>query len=426
MMTHIRNGTAVTLAALLLVSCGKSEQGSQKDQTQTPDKEKRTLVINASTSDPKPKAAMQQLIEAFKAEHPDVEVKLNLFDHESFKTSVRNFLSAKAPDVLNWFAGNRMKVFVDRNQLEDVSDLWKQGGLADSMSSALSAMTINGKQYGVPYTTYQWGIYYRKDLFEQHGLSAPKTWDELLAVCKALKDKGIVPFTIGTKFLWTAAGWFDYLNLRINGLKFHLDLMDGKESYTDDRVKAVMAKWRELIDAGYYIDNHATYSWQEALPFLQQGKAGMYLLGNFLLGNLQAGELDKYGYFPFPVINPDIGIFEDAPIDTLHIPTKAKNKDDARKFLAFAANVKQQAEMNKTLGQLPLHKDAAVKDDRFLKAGADLLRNAAGLAQFYDRDTTPDMAKIGMKGFQEFMVKPERGDAILERVDKARQRIFKK
>jgi multiple sugar transport system substrate-binding protein len=36
------------------------------------------------------------------------------------------------------------------------------------------------------------------------------------------------------------------------------------------------------------------------------------------------------------------------------------------------------------------------------------------------------MAKIGMKGFQEFMVKPDRLDKILERIEKGRKRIYKK
>ena len=44
-----------------------------------------------------------------------------------------------------------------------------------------------------------------------------------------LKKNGITPITIGTKFLWTAGGWFDYLNLRINGYQFHMDLTAGKK-----------------------------------------------------------------------------------------------------------------------------------------------------------------------------------------------------
>jgi multiple sugar transport system substrate-binding protein len=35
------------------------------------------------------------------------------------------------------------------------------------------------------------------------------------------------------------------------------------------------------------------------------------------------------------------------------------------------------------------------------------------------------MAKAGMEGFQEFMVKPENVDAILERLEKVRQKVYK-
>lgn len=426
-MTSRGSVAAALMATLLLASCSKSGQEAPADQAQSVTKTppaSSTLVINTNTSDPAPKAAFDQLIAKFEAEHPDIKVKLNVFDHESYKTSVRNFLSSEAPDVITWFAGNRMKAFVDLGLLEDVSDLWAPDGLARSMATSLGPMTVDGKQYGVPYTFYQWGIYYRRDIFEQNGLAVPATWDELLAVCKALKEKGIAPFTIGTKYLWTAAGWFDYMNLRSNGLAFHQDLMQGKVPYTDDRVKAVFDRWRTLIDAGYYIENHATYSWQEAQAFLYQGKAAMYLIGNFLVPNLPDDVRDNIDYFPFPTIAPGAGKFEDAPIDTLHIPARAKNKAAARKFLAFAARPEIQSAMNETLGQLPPHADATVKDDRFLQAGAKVLGAAEGLAQFYDRDTDPEMAKIGMQGFQEFMVKPERRDEILERLDKARQRIF--
>jgi multiple sugar transport system substrate-binding protein len=36
------------------------------------------------------------------------------------------------------------------------------------------------------------------------------------------------------------------------------------------------------------------------------------------------------------------------------------------------------------------------------------------------------MAKEGMKGFQEFMVKPDREKQIRKRIEKVRKRIFKK
>ena len=384
-----------------------------------------TLVINSNTSDPGPKQAFQELVTRFEAANPDINVQLNIFDHEGFKTTVRNFLTSQSPDVITWFAGNRMKAFVDRDLLDDVSDVWTDNDLKVSMASSLAALTIDDKQYGVPYSYYQWGAYYRKDIFDNLGLGAPATWDEFMAVNKTLKDNGVTPITIGTKFLWTAAGWFDYLNVRVNGLPFHLELTAGEVPYTDDRVRAVFEKWGELVDAGYFIANHQTYSWQEAQAFLYQGNAAMYLIGNFIVPQFPAEIADDMSFFPFPVIDPSMPIYEDAPTDTVHIPARAKNKEDARKFLAFISTAENQEKVNMLLGTLPPNADAAVPDDRFLQAGFKLLSSSAGTAQFYDRDTDPEMAKIGMEGFQEFMVKPERLDRILTRLENARKRIYR-
>ncbi len=391
-----------------------------------------TLVINANTSDPAPKAAFEKIVADFQAANPDVTVEFNVFDHESYKTVVRNWLTSEAPDVIYWFAGERMKTFVDRGLLEDVSDIWTENNLAEAMASSLSAMTIDGKQYGVPYSYYQWGVYYRTDLFEANGVTVPETLDDLVAACETLSAAGIAPVAIGTKFLWTAAGWFDYLNLRTNGLDFHLALAAGDVPYTDERVQKTFDHWERLIEAGCFIDDHAAYSWQEAQPFLysdgenNQQRAAMYLIGNFLTPQIPEGVRDRISFFQFPVIDPSVPMYEDAPIDTLHIPSRASNKEDAKRFLAYVAQPEVQRELNVAINQLPPHSDAGVGDDRFLQAGYNMLNEAAGIAQFYDRDTNPEMARAGMEGFQEFMVNPDRRERILQRLDRTRQRIYRR
>ena len=386
-----------------------------------------TLVLNSDQSDPAPKKAMEELIAGFEAAHPDVKVKWNNFDHEGYKSAIRNFLTADAPDVAAWYAGNRMAPFVSANLFEDVSDLWAKEGLNESLKSAATAMTIDGKKWGVPYTYYQWGVYYRKDLFQANGINPPKTWAEFIEASKKLKGAGITPVAIGTKALWPTAGWFDYLNLRVNGYQFHMDLTSGKVPYPDPKVKAVFERWGELVKLGGFPDNHAAIDWQDALPLVVQGKAAMYLIGNFAVAPLKAAGLaeDKLGFFQFPEITPGIPMAEDAPTDTFHIPKGAKNKEDARKFLAYLAKPEVQSKLNATLGQLPVNSKATVPADPFLKAGFEMLSKAPALAQFYDRDAPAEMAKAGMEGFQEFMVKPENLDRILERLERTRQRVYK-
>lgn len=382
-----------------------------------------TLVINSNQSDPAPKAAWADLVAQFEAENPDITVKVNEYDHEGYKSAIRNWLVTSPPDIVYWFAGNRMKYFVDRGLFEDVSDVWEDNGLSDTFSSTKASMSVDDKQYGVPYTFYQWGMYYNKDIFDQYGLSEPETWEEFLAVCETLKSNGVTPITIGTKYLWTAAGWFDYLNLRTNGLEYHIDLMDGKIPYTDQGVKDTFNNWKQLVDGGYFLENHASYSWQEAQAPLFNGEAAMYLMGNFLTPNIP--EDMNFDFFQFPQIDPSIGMYEDAPTDTVHIPARAKNKEDARRFLAFIAEAQQQESVNEVLLQLPTNSSAKPADDKFLNQGSAMLAAADGTAQFYDRDTDPAMASEGMKGFQEFMVNPDRLDRILQNLERVRQRVFR-
>jgi multiple sugar transport system substrate-binding protein len=386
------------------------------------------LKIFLDTSNPAPRATMEGLIADFQAANPDLAIETNIIDREAYKTQIRNFLTADAPDVATWYAGNRMLPYVNAGLFDDVSDLWDDE-MSDKLASTKPSMTIEGKQYGVPYTYYQWGVYYRKDIFEKFGLSEPKTWAEELSNCQTLLDNGVKCYTIGTKYLWTAGGWFDYLSLRTHGYQFHMDLTAGKISWEDDKVKEIFANWRQLIDMGAFVDNHTSYSWQEALPFMIQGDAASYLMGNFAVAQLRDGGLtdDQLDYYQFPLITEGIPMAEDAPTDTFHIPTQAKNKDNARAFLKFVASADVQTDINQgsKLGQLPVNKDSSVDDDKFLQEGFEVLSNAAGLAQFFDRDAPAEMAKAGMEGFQEFMVKPDNLDKILARLEKTRGQVYK-
>lgn len=388
------------------------------------------LRIFLDTSNPAPRATMEAMIGRFAEQHPGLEIETTVIDREAYKTQIRNFLTADTPDVATWYAANRMKPYVDAGLFEDVSDLWAEPEIADNLASTKGAMTIDGKQWGVPYTYYQWGVYYRKDIFDELGLTEPTTWEEELANCQKIVDSGRACYTIGTKFLWTAGGWFDYLNMRTNGFDFHQQLANGEVSWEDDRVKQTFANWKQLIDMGAFIDNHQTYSWQEALPFMVNGEAAAYLMGNFAVAPLREAGLadDQLDFYQFVAINPDVELAEDAPTDTFHIPANASNKEAAREFLRFMASPAEQTEINNgaNLGQLPVNAKASVDNDKFLQQGFEMLssNSPGGVAQFWDRDAPAEMAKVSMEGFQEFMVKPDNADRILAKLERSRQRIY--
>lgn len=385
------------------------------------------LVINFDDLNPGPKKAFEDAVAQFQAENPDINVTVNNNDREAHKTAIRNFLTADAPDVTSWYPGNRMAPFVDAGLFEPVTDLWAENGFEEDLAAIKATMSRDGEIWGVPYTYYQWGVYYRKDIFDILNLEEPKTWDELLAACGPMKENGVTPFTIGTKFLWTAAGVFDYINLRTNGYDVHNDLTAGKIKYTDPRIVKTMENWKQLIDECGFVDNHASMSWQDAIAPFANGDAAMYVMGNFSVdGYKNAGLTDEQiDYFQFPEITPGLPRAEEAPADAFFIPTNAKNKEDARKFLAFVARPDVQTQWNATMGQLPINSKASVGDDKFLQEGFATLSTATGLAQFYDRDAPAAMAKAGMEGFQKFMLDTSTMMEVLERLDVVQGEVYK-
>ncbi|SMF89414.1 carbohydrate ABC transporter substrate-binding protein, CUT1 family [Azospirillum oryzae] len=387
--------------------------------------DEQTLVVNSDRSGAGQKAAMNKIAADFEAKNPGVKVTINYSDVESYKTSIRNFLVTNPPDVAFWFTGARMKTFTKRNLFDDMSGFFAENNLTNVMKPWLPAVSEGDKQYMMPTNFTTWGFFYNKQVFEKVGVAPPATWDELMAAAAKIKASGVTPFTIGTRDLWANALWFDYLDMRMNGLDFHMQLMDGKASYTDPRVKAVFAKWGEPIGKGYFLDNASSYGWQEAIPFLAQGKAAMYLLGPYVLTSLPAEAHGNIGFFPFPVIDPSVPKAEEISVNGVTIPSGAKNKPLARSFLAFLAQPDNLKAFALGGAVLPARTDVDITGDAFAQSQMALAKNAQGSAQFYDRDTDPEMAQVGMKGFQEFLANPKRSDTVLERLEAARQRIFK-
>ncbi len=388
-----------------------------------------TLRIISDMSNPGPRAVMNKLASDFDALHPDLTVELEVVDREAWKSQIRNALSANPPDVVNWYAANRMAPYVNAGLFMDITEMYTNGDLP-GLDAVKGAMTIDGKQWGVPYTYYQWGIYYREDIFNELGLSEPSTFEEEIANCEKVIASGRRCYAIGSKFLWTAGGWFDYLNMRTNGFDFHMQLARGEIAWTDDRVRETFANWRRLIDLGAYIDDHQSYNWQDALTFVVNGEATAYLIGNFAIPHLRSSGVtdDQLDFYQFPKI-ADVAMGEDAPTDTFHIASGAENVEAAKAFLQYVTSSDVQTDINGPdgLGQLPINATASVADDEFIVQGFDMLSNNAtgGIAQFFDRDFPAEMAALGMEGLQEFMVFPDHLEDILNRLESSRERIYK-
>ena len=83
----------------------------------------------------------------------------------------------------------------------------------------------------------------------------------------------------------------------------------------------------------------------------------MILIGSFLGQAVPADMKDKMGFFPFPTIKPDVPAGEDAPVDSMHIPAKAKNKAGGRKFWNILPLPRVQEQMAVGLASLPCKRE---------------------------------------------------------------------
>src|SRR4051794_34522341 len=83
------------------------------------------VTLGSNQSDPVPKAALQQVVDAFTATS-GIDVRVNTTDHAAFQNQLSNYLQGKPDDVFTWFAGYRMRFFADEDLVGEVSDVWTE------------------------------------------------------------------------------------------------------------------------------------------------------------------------------------------------------------------------------------------------------------------------------------------------------------
>lgn len=387
-----------------------------------------TINLASNAGDPAPRERLAGQAENFDASQDTFSVEVNTTAHEDFKQAIRTYLASDTPpDVLTWFAGNRMRFFSNNDLLMNLDELYEENGWEDAYAEGIRAVSkgSDGSYYFVPTQYYAWAVWYKPSLFQELGVDPPTTWDKFLGVIDTVADAGKAPIAIGTQMPWTAAAWFDYLNMRVNGPEFHIDLMDGKEAYNSDSVKDTFGRWRELLDKQAFLPQPEAYAWQDAVTPLLKDDAAMYLMGRFIYDEVPDDMQDDLDFFQFPIIDEGVGVGEDAPTDGYFAAAKAPNPDGAKALLSWFGSAESQQWNVEQGGDPAVHKDVSLDNyDDVTRRTVEMLQGADYIAQFYDRDTHPDMAERGMSAFVEFWNNPDDLDGILDRLDEERKRVF--
>lgn len=354
-----------------------------------------------------------------------VTVKINEVDHNTFQENITTYLQ-NPDDVIPWFAGYRMRFFAAQNLLGDITDVWDRG-LTDSLSAGFKTASTgdDGKQYFVPWSYYIWGIYYRPSLFEENGWTAPTNLDELQSLSSDMQDKGITPFAFANDGRWPAMGMFDQLNFRLNGYQFHVDLMAGKESWTDERVKNVFTTWESLLPI--HQENPNGRTWEEAAAAVVNKEAGMMTIGTFIGSQFPEGDTSDLDFFTFPELNPEFGVDTvEAPIDGWMMAKDPSNIEAAKELLYhFGTPAAQDAYLAEDPSVVAPSSDVTVAYSPLQRKVFDAVASATTVTQFLDRDTSPEFASnVAGPKFADFLADPSSIDAILSEMQEQAEVIF--
>src|SRR5213592_582052 len=257
--------------AAFIAACGGS---SPTTTTTTITAKGGKMSLGSYLSDSVPKKGLQDVVDAFTSANGGTKVKVNTVDHGTFQNQINSYLQGTPEDVFTWFSGHRMRFFADKGLAAPIDDVWNEvkGNFTEGFANSVKGN--DGHVYAIPTSYYPWAIFYRKDVFQQHSYNIPTNWDDFKKLADQMKKDGLTPIAFADKDGWPAMGTFDILNLRLNGYQFHVDLMAGKEKWTDPKIKTVFDTWKSILP--FHQAGYAGRIWQDASTTLLQKKAAMY------------------------------------------------------------------------------------------------------------------------------------------------------
>jgi raffinose/stachyose/melibiose transport system substrate-binding protein len=166
-------------------------------------------------------AVWEAIGDQFEAEHPGVIVEFDFQDDDLYQTIglPQALASRNAPDIYFEWTGARMEQRAADGYAADLTDAVASGPLAGIVGEGtLPSASVDGKVVLLPHTADITNvIWYNVPLLEEHGVTPPTTWEELLAACDTLNAAGITPISSGNKDLWAAGNWLSHLASRVVG-----------------------------------------------------------------------------------------------------------------------------------------------------------------------------------------------------------------
>jgi len=335
---------AVLGTALMLTACGggtDSNQAAPGGQGQT-EPAGEQVVLQMHSWRVEDVEGYKKIIAAFEAENPGIKIEFKPFKATEYNTILNTALqSDSGPDIMQLRPYATGMALAEAGYLEPLDSV---SGLDIFAKDVLAAATAkDGKVYGVPLSLNSTQVYYNKKMFTENGLSEPKSWDELIATAKTLKEKGITPFAFGSKEGWLLSLAHGVIGpSAYNGNAFVDKVVKGESNLVSPEFQKSIARMNELTP--YFPDNFTGLDLNDQRALFTAEKAAMFINGSFeleVLRNMNPNlEVD---FFPMPT--DEGGYVITTWVDGSYgVNAKSKHKAEALKFMEFMTT-KQFGEM---------------------------------------------------------------------------------
>ncbi|MEV7192421.1 extracellular solute-binding protein [Streptomyces sp. NPDC093510] len=244
----------------------------------------KVAVLGDSAAWEKPMAAAGAAMKSVAALRLVPEVNPSL---ESFEQIVKSSLrTSRTPDMLKYWSGYRLRDLARTGGIVDLTRQWDAAVSKGWVDASLrGAFTHRRRVYGLPMNLAYWVFFHNPEVFREHRLEPPRTWDDFLTVCTRLKKAGVTPLHGTADGRWPSFIWFQEILSRQDPV-FYQDLMNGRERYTDPRAERALRTIASFFDKDWFTPMDMNHT--DAAAAMLHGKVGMVPCGTWLGSTLAA------------------------------------------------------------------------------------------------------------------------------------------
>ena len=198
-------------------------------------------------------------------------------------------LAANPPEAAH-LKGYELKEWAGLGFLRDLTPMAEHLGWYSQMPPMVRAtLSQNGALMAVPTGIHRvnW-LWLNRKIFERNKLTPPTSWAQFVTVADQLKTRGITPLAIGNE-PWQLAVLFETVALGEGGKEFYRKAFLEQDSATltgPDMVR-VLTRFQQL--RAYVPQKYAGLKWHQATNLLESGGAAMQVMGDWVKGELSAG-----------------------------------------------------------------------------------------------------------------------------------------